>query len=128
MSDKSKKILIISIIVIAIIAVIVVICCNSNVEKIKNNIIIKGEIIKNKIDIAFFTENKKEFKEQCEKMRSIIKFLPKKSRKEITFNMTIKEAIIDKDVKKVNELSQQLEKRKNLLDKIMDQYYKGVVL
>ena len=37
MSDKSKKILIISIIVIAIIAVIVVICCNSNVEKIKNN-------------------------------------------------------------------------------------------
>ena len=65
---------------------------------IKNNIIIKGEIIKNKIDIAFFTENKKEFKEQCEKMRSIIKFLPKKSRKEITFNMTIKEAIIDKDV------------------------------
>ena len=36
MSDKSKKILIISIIVIAIIAVIVVICCNSNVEKIQN--------------------------------------------------------------------------------------------
>ena len=99
-----------------------------DVEKIKNNIIIKGEIIKNKIDIAFFTENKKEFKEQCEKMRNIIKFLPKKSRKEITFNMTIKEAIIDKDVKKVNELSQQLEKRKNLLDKIMVQYYKGVVL
>ena len=88
----------------------------------------KKEIIKNKIDIAFFTENKKEFKEQCEKMRNIIKFLPKKSRKEITFNMTIKEAIIDKDVKKVNELSQQLEKRKNLLDKIMVQYYKGVVL
>lgn len=99
-----------------------------DVEKIKNNIIIKGEIIKNKIDIAFFTENKKEFKEQCEKMRNIIKFLPKKSRKEITFNMTIKEAIMDKDVKKVNELSQQLEKRKNLLDKIMVQYYKGVVL
>lgn len=37
MSDKSKKILIISIIGIAIIAVIVVICCNSNVEKIENN-------------------------------------------------------------------------------------------
>ena len=73
-----------------------------DVEKIKNNIIIKGEIIKNKIDIAFFTENKKEFKEQCEKMRNIIKFLPKKSRKEITFNMTI--------------------------NKIMVKYYKGVVL
>ena len=38
MSDKSKKILIISIIVIAIIAIIVVICCNSNVEKIQNNL------------------------------------------------------------------------------------------
>ena len=61
-------------------------------------------------------------------MRNIIKFLPKKSRKEITFNMTIKEAILVKDIKKVNELSQQLEKRKNLLDKIMVQYYKGSVL
>lgn len=98
------------------------------VEKRKININIKGEIIKNKINLAFLTNDIKEFSEQCEKMKSIRKFLSKRFIKENSVNMSIQEAIINKDFKKANELIYQLEKKRNRLNQIMVQYYKGLVL
>lgn len=98
------------------------------VDKRKNNILTKVKIMENKMDIAFFTNNIKEFKEQSEKINNILKFIPKKEKKEILLNISLKKAVIAKDIEEVKELSERLEKKKNNFDKVISSYYRGVVL
>ena len=97
MSDKSKKILIISIIVIAIIAVIVVICCNSNVEKIQNNTEELIELYKNQ----GLTDNVYLSQQDLQSIKKQIKNLEKSKLRLEEMNKAISE--IQKEIDYINK-------------------------
>ena len=97
-------------------------------EKRNVNIILKSEMIQNKMDIAFYNNDIKKLKEECRNLSSILKFLPKKYKKEALLNMNLKKAVIDKNIEEVNNICDKLEKKKKMLNKVIAAYYRGLML
>lgn len=99
-----------------------------NLDKNKKNIKLQGEILQNKIDIAFIKRDLKEFNKQYENLNKISKFLPKRFKKENGLSNKIKRSVLEKDIKEVDNLCELVNKKKDKYTKIMSAYYKGTVL
>lgn len=99
-----------------------------HVEKRKVDLILKSKIIQNKMNIAFYNSDIKKFEEECKNLNSILKLLPKKYKQEALLNMNLKQAVIDKNIEEVNNMCDQLEKKKRMLNKVIAAYYRGLVL
>lgn len=98
------------------------------VEKRKVNIVLKSAIIQNKMDISFYNNDVKKFNEEYKNLNSILKFLPRKYKKEALLNMNLKQAVINKNRNEVNHICDELEKKKQLLNKVIASYYRGLML
>ena len=94
----------------------------------KKDLILQTEIIQNKINIAFFKNDIKRFYEECENLKKVTCFIPKRYKKEALLNINLKQAVIEKNIEEVNNQCDLLEKKKNLFNKLYAAYYKGLVL
>lgn len=93
----------------------------------KKDLILQSQIIKNKIEIAFFKHDIKLFNREVENLNNIIRFLPRKYKKEARINIKLKKAVIDKDTTEVNNCCDLLVKNKKLLKNVQASYYRGLV-
>ena len=93
----------------------------------KKDLILQSEIIKNKIEIAFLKNDIKRYKEECKNLEKIIKFIPRKYKKEAKLNINLKTAINEKEFEKTDELCRELEKNKKIFYKVWAAYYRGLV-
>lgn len=94
----------------------------------KKNLVLQSEVIQNKVNIAFFSNDMKKFKEESENLKKVITFIPRRNKKEALLNINLKQAVIDKNIGEVNKFCDLLEKKKNLFNKLYASYYKGLVL
>lgn len=98
------------------------------IDKNKKNISLQGEILQNKIEIAFFKRDLKEFNKQNDNLNKIFRFIPKKFKDEIKLSNKIKQAVLEKNTKEVEDLCESFSKNKNQFTNVMNAYYRGVVL
>lgn len=94
----------------------------------KKNIVLQSKILENKVNIAFFKNDTKKFKEESEELRKVISVIPKRYKKEALLNINLKQAVIEGNTEEVNSKCDLLEKKKNLFNKLYAAYYRGLVL
>ena len=106
----------------------------NNAEKIikyldtrKKDLVLQSQIIKNKIEIAFFKNDIKLFNREVENLNKIIRFLPRKFKKKVRLNIKLKQAVIDRNTTEVNNCCDLLEKNRNLFERVQAAYYRGLV-
>lgn len=97
-------------------------------DKNKKNIYLQGQILQNKIEIAFMKRDIKEFNRQHENLNKIFKFLPRKFRNEVRLDNKIKQAVLERNIDEVNNLCDQNNNKETRYQKVLNAYYKGTVL
>ena len=93
----------------------------------KKDLVLQSQIIKNKIEIAFFKNDIKLFNREVENLNKIIRFLPRKFKKKVRLNIKLKQAVIDRNTTEVNNCCDLLEKNRNLFERVQAAYYRGLV-
>lgn len=97
-------------------------------DKQNKNMVLQGEVLQNKIEIAFLKKDLKDFNKQCDNLNKILKFLPRKFRENSRFNIKLKQAVLEKKLEELNDLCDNIKVKNNKYLNIIFNYYKGCVL
>lgn len=93
----------------------------------KKDLLLQSEIINNKIDIFFLKKDIKNFNKECDNLKKILRFIPKKRKNKLTLSLKLKQAVAENNILEVNRLCDLLEKKKCVFNKVQASYYRGLL-